>query len=59
MVQLLRFCIICIWRRIRKINTDDGNDDEQESEQESDGGGYNVEDLLNEFIDVDDVDEEE
>jgi len=45
-----------------KINTDDGNDDEQESEQESDGGGnfdYNVEDLLNEFIDVDDVDEEE
>ncbi|EXX66721.1 hypothetical protein RirG_121060 [Rhizophagus irregularis DAOM 197198w] len=44
-----------------KINTDDGNDDEQESEQESDGKGnfdYNVENLLNEFIDVDDIDEE-
>ncbi|GBB88350.1 hypothetical protein RclHR1_14900002 [Rhizophagus clarus] len=45
-----------------KVNTDDGNDNKQESEQKSDKRGnfdYNIEDLLNEFIDVDDVDDEE
>jgi hypothetical protein len=41
-----------------KINTDDGNDEESESE----GRGnfdYNVEDVLDEFIDVDEDEDEE
>ncbi|GBB86616.1 hypothetical protein RclHR1_01300001 [Rhizophagus clarus] len=44
-----------------KINIDDGNDNKQKSKQESNGEGnfdYNVEDLLNKFIDIDDVNDE-